>query len=228
MLSTQSPPWYSPVLSLRWRLVFVYSGLFGIFVVILSIFLYTSTSNLLLNNVKATLPQHTRDLRSLLIQELCSTAPSQTPAGFIQQNLGSDISEIYLLNKAGVVIASSDPVLLNHSFPSIRQDAFSSTTFQMPQPFQGHASNGKTGDGEILAIAPGNCVVPQRLPAYIAVLTTYANEQSTLQAILFALGIVSAVMIIVGALIISFFTGIMLSPVKQMTRATHASSASRD
>ena len=223
MSETQSAPWYSPVLSLRWQLAFVYSGLFGIFVVILSIFLYTSTSNLLLNNAKAAFPQHARDLRTLLIQDICTLTPAQTPTGFVHDNMGTDIDDVYLLNIHGLVIASNDSSLLNHTFPDIQASYFINPAVQTSQAFQGQTSAGKTGDGQILPVpVPADCASPTRLPAYIAVLTSYSSEQQTLQTILFTLGVVSIIMIVAGALTISFFTGVMLSPLKQMTRATRA------
>jgi two-component system, OmpR family, sensor kinase len=220
---SQNAPWYSPVLSLRWQLAFVYSGLFGIFVVILSIFLYTSTSDLLLNNAKAALPQHARDLRTLLIQDMCTLTPAQTPGKFVQANMGTDIDDIYLLNRHGLVLASNNNRQLNQIFPYIKASYFSSPASQMPQSFQGQTSAGKTGDGQILPVqVPTDCAASALLPAYIAVITSYSSERQTLQTILFTLGVVSIIMIVAGALVISFFTGVMLSPLKQMTNATRA------
>jgi two-component system OmpR family sensor kinase len=220
--STKGAPWYSPLLSLRWRLAVVYSALFGIFVILLSVFLYSSTSNLLLHNAQAAFPQRARALRTLLTEEVCSTTSSLSLKGFIQQNMTSDIDTIYLLDQNGKVIISSDESQARQSFPSVHPQLLNSALPDNGQTFQNNSSSGSApNDGLILPLsAPQNCLAPHHLPGYMVLITSYTNEQSSLRTILLMLGITSLFMIIIGALIISFFTGIMFKPLQQVTRAT--------
>lgn len=223
MSAIQSAPWYSPLFSLRWRLAVVYCALFGIFVITLSILLYSSTSNLLLHNAEMAFPPRARALRTLLVQEICSTRTPQTPASFIQQNMPSDVDQVYLLDSNGKVTASTDGSLLNQSFPYIKQTFFSNTSPNVNYTFQSHKPGDTADDGLLLSVRPSaDCLSPQYLPGYIAMLTSYSNEQDTLRTILLMLGITSAVMVVLGSLIISFFTGIMFKPLHQVIRATRA------
>ena len=223
MSSTRSAPWYGPFFSLRWRLAVVYSALFGIFVVLLSILLYSTTSNLLLDSAQAAFPGRARALRTLLIQEVCSTTNPQTPTSFIRQNMPSDADQVYLLDKDGKVVASNDGSLLNQPFPYLNNSFFSNAPTDVAKTFSGHTSSSNTSTGLLLSMQPpDNCISPQHLPTYIALLTSYNDEQNTLRTILLMLGIISAFMIGLGALIISFFTGIMFKPLHQVTRATRA------
>jgi two-component system, OmpR family, sensor kinase len=221
--ATQNTPWYAPLLSLRWRLAVVYSALFGIFVVLLSILLYSSTSNLLLSNAQAAFPTRARALRTLLVQEVCSTATPQTPANFIQQNMPSDVDHVYLLDKSGKVLASNDGSLLKQPFPYFSATFFANAPNNVEKSFPGPALSNATSTGLLFSLQPSqNCLSPQHLPAYIALITSYNDEQNTLRTILLMLGVTSALMIGLGALIISFFTGIMFKPLRQVTRATRA------
>jgi two-component system OmpR family sensor kinase len=208
---------------LRWRLAVVYSALFGIFVVLLSILLYSSTSSLLLNSAQTALPGRARALRTLLVQEICSTTNPQTPMSFIQQNMPNDVNQVYLLDKNGKILASSDGSLLNQAFPYLNSSFFSNAPANVEHTFPGNSLNNATSGGLLLSMKPPhNCLSPQRLPAFIALVTSYNDEQNTLRTILLMLGITSAFMIGFGALIISFFTGIMFKPLYQVTRATRA------
>lgn len=223
MSATKSAPWYSPLLSLRWRLAVVYSALFGIFVVLLSVLLYSSTSNLLLDNARLAFPTRARELRTLLIQEVCSTSAPQAPASFIRQNVPGDVDQVYLLDKSGKVFASSDGSLLNQPFPYLNTTFFANASKNMTKTFSGPTLNDATTSGILFSLQPTqNCLSPHQLPAYIALITSYNDEQSTLDTILLMLGITSAFMIALGSLIISFFTGIMFKPLRQVTRATRA------
>lgn len=223
MSASQGAPWYGPLLSLRWRLAVVYSVLFAIFVVLLSIFLYSSTSNLLLRNAQAAFPTRAHALRSQLIQEVCGTTSPQPPVSFIRQNMPSDVDQIYLLDKNGKILASSDGSLLNQPFPYLGKGFFQSVQPGASKSFSVHPPDDATSDGLLLSMQPSaNCLSSQRLPAYIALVTSYNDEQATLSTILLMLGITSAFMIGMGALIISFFTGIMFKPLSQVTRATRA------
>jgi len=222
--AAESAPWYSPLLSLRWRLAVVYSALFGIFVVFLSIFLYSSVSNLLLHDAQTAFPQRARALRTSLIEEVCNTPATspQVAKDFIRQNMPTDVDAVYLLDQNGKVIASSNGNLLAQPFPYVAATFFTHTPDAATQTFQAH-SKAVTSDGLLLPVqAPANCLAPQNLPGYIALLTSYADEQATLRTIMFTLGIISLFMILVGALTISFFTGIMFKPLRQVTRATRA------
>jgi signal transduction histidine kinase len=221
VLGKKNAPWYSLLVSLRWRLAIVYSILFAVFVSVLSIFLYSSISALLLQNARGAFPQHVQALRTLLTQEVCDTRSTQTLTSFVQQNKANDIDVIYLLDKDGKVSQSSDGSLLGQTFTDVNVHVFTITQDNVIQAFQGRVPDGKVGDGLLLSLhAPANCLAPQLLPGYVAVLTSYSSEQDTLQNILLMLGLSSAVMIVVGALIISFFTMIMFDPLKQVTRAT--------
>lgn len=216
-------PWYSPLLSLRWRLAVVYSLLFSVFVALLSIFIYDATSHLLLRNAQATFPQRAQELRTLLIEEVCDTSPTKTFTTFLQQNTTNDIDTIYLLDKNGKVLASSDGSLLNRAFPYTNPSFFTSAAAALTHPFQKQSPGPLSSDGLLLPLQPpANCLTPQRLPSYMAVLTSYSNERDTQRDILLMLGATSVFMIATGALIISFFTGIMFRPLKQVTRATRA------
>ncbi|HEX7737872.1 MAG TPA: HAMP domain-containing sensor histidine kinase [Ktedonobacteraceae bacterium] len=221
MSATQSAPWYSPLLSLRWRLAVVYSALFGIFVVLLSIFLYSSISNLLLHNAQQAFPTRARALHTLLIQEICSTTSPPSLTSFIQQNVPGDVDQIYFLNARGIVVASSDYHLFNRQFPYLSSSSFSTPPGKTTRSFTGPVASDATSAGLLFSLQPTpNCLSTSQLPAYMAVLTMYNDEQSTLRTILLMLGITSAFMIGLGALIISFFTGVMFKPLHQVTRAT--------
>lgn len=225
MSAAENAPWYGPLLSLRWRLAVVYSALFGIFVIFLSIFLYSSVSNLLLHDAQTAFPQRARALRTSLIEEVCNTQATspQVAKDFIQQNMPTDVDAVYLLDQNGKVIASSNGNLLAQPFPYVAASFFTHAPTAATQTFQAHSPEDVTSDGLLLPVlAPANCLAPQNLPGYIALLTSYANEQMTLRTILFTMGITSLFMILVGALSISFFTGIMFKPLRQVTRATRA------
>jgi two-component system OmpR family sensor kinase len=204
-------------------LAVVYSALFAIFVVLLSIFLYSSTSNLLLRSAQAAFPTRAHALRTQLIQEVCSTTSPQPPASFIRQNVPSDVDQVYLLDQSGKILASSDGSLLNQPFPYLDKDFFQKAPSDVNKSFSVHPLNNATSDGLLLSMqAAGTCPAHDVLPAYIALITSYNDEQATLRTILLMLGITSAFMIGMGALIISFFTGIMFKPLSQVTRATRA------
>ncbi len=221
MSPTQKAPWYSPVLSLRWRLAVVYSALFGIFVILLSIFIYSSTSQLLLSNAKPAFLQHAQGLRTQLTQEICDTSPTPTFARFLQQNTTNNIDTIYLLDTNGKVLASSGGSLLNQPFSYVNATFFTGASTNLTHPFQMNRPDMQTLDGLLLSLhAPANCLVPQRLPHYMAVLTSYDNEEGILRNMLLMLGYISVFMIVAGALIISFFTGIMFKPLEQVTLTT--------
>lgn len=223
MSPTPSAPWYSPLLSLRWRLAVVYSALFGIFVVLLSVLLYSSTSNLLLNNAHLAFPTRARALRTLLIQEVCSTTSPQPPAVFMKQNMPSDVDQVYLLDKNGKVLASSDGDLLKQPFPYLNTAFFANAPTNVTKTFPGSSLEDTTSNGILFSVQPTqSCLSPKQLPAYIALVTSYNDEQNTLNTILLMLGITSAFMVGIGSLIISFFTGIMFKPLSQVTRATRA------
>lgn len=221
MAAKQSAPWYGPLLSLRWRLAVVYSALFGIFVVLLSVLLYSSTSNLLLNSSQKAFPGRARALRTLLIQEVCSTSMPQEQRSFLQQNLPVDVDKVYLLDKSGRVISSNDGGLLRQSFPYINPSFFASAPTNVSKTFTGPMLNNTISSGLLLSLLPTpECASPHALPAYMALISSSADEQNTLRTILLMLGITSALMIGLGALIISFFTGVMFKPLNQVTRAT--------
>ncbi len=222
MSGIKSAPWYSPLFSLRWRLAVVYSALFGIFVILLSVFLYSSTSNLLLRSAQEAFPQRARALRTLLTQEVCTTSSTLSASALLRQNIPNDVDKIYLLDKSGKVIASSDGSLLNQPFPFANPSLLASPSDDAGQTFRTH-TGGVVSDGLLLGFqAPTNCLSPQHLPSYLALITSYTSEQNTLRTILLMLGITAAFMIVIGALIISFFTGIMFRPLHQVTEATIA------
>jgi signal transduction histidine kinase len=214
----QNAPWYSQVFSLRWRLAFVCSALLVVFVTILSIFLYYSTSDQLLNSAQMAFQQRALVLRSSLIQEVCGSSPAQTPGDFIRQNISNDISAIYLLNRAGKVVAGSNSSLLNRPFPYVNQTLLASADANEKQGQRFSASSSL--DGLLLSLPI--LIRCQGLPAYIAVLPSYTSEQNTMSTILLLLGVTSVVMISVGVVIISFATALMLKPLQQVTRATRA------
>lgn len=224
MSATKSAPWYRSLLSLRWRLAGVYSALFGLFVVLLSVFLYSSTSNLLLHSAQDAFSQRSRELRMVLIEGFCSGTASQGLRSFLQQNIPTDVDTIYLLDKHGIVTASSDDSMLRQPFSFIQSSFFARAPTGVIQTFQGNGGNGSIAkSGLLLSVQPPpNCIEPQHLPSYIALLTSYSSEQSTLRTILLMLDLASLLMIVVGALVISLFTGIMLKPLQQVTRATRA------
>jgi len=220
---TQSAPWYSPLFRLRWRLAVVYSVLFGVFVILLSVFLFNSTSNLLLRSAQTAFPQRARALRTLLTQQVCSTTSMPTVTSFLQQNIPSDVDRIYLLDSSGRVIVSSDGSLLHQTFPFVSPTQFTDSPADAMHGFQVHVPGAMASDGLLLSIqAPDNCQAPHNLPAYLVLITAYSSEQNTLRTILLMLGFTATFMIAVGASIISFFTGIMFRPLRQVTNATRA------
>jgi two-component system OmpR family sensor kinase len=145
---------------------------------------------------------------------------------FIRQNMPSDVDQVYLLDKNGKILSSSDGSLLNQAFPYFDAAFFASAPPNVASSFSGRAPNSSISNGLLLSLpAQGNCLSPQRLPAYMALITSYNDEQTTLRTILLMLGVTSAFMVGLGALIISFFTGIMFKPLHQVTRATRALAA---
>ncbi len=222
-MSETKDAWYGPLLNLRWRLAVVYSALFGIFVIALSIFIYYVTSQSLLQNAQVVFPQHAQGLRTLLTQEICDTVPPPTLANFAQQNTGNDIGRIYLLDQSGKVLASSNGSLLNQHFSYANPSYFAGSSANLTYPFEKPGSDSHMRDGLLLPLqAPANCLAPRSLPGYLAVLASYETEENTLSSILLMLEITAALMIVAGALIISFCTGIMFNPLQQVTRATRA------
>jgi signal transduction histidine kinase len=220
---TKSAPWYSPLFSLRWRLAVVYCALFSLFVIILSVFLYSSTSGLLLHNAQAAFPQAARELRAQLIQQVCDSSSTLALTSFLQQNKPAGVDSVYLLDKSGKVVVSSDGSLLQQPFPFIKPSSLASAPANAGRTFQGAHSGNAPSDGLLLPLqASTNCLTPQKLPAYMALITSYSSVQNTLRTILLMLGITAAFMIVIGSLIISFFTGIMFKPLRQVTRATMA------
>lgn len=221
MPAQPNAPWYGPLLSLRWRLAVTYSALFGIFVVLLGILLYSSTSNLLLQNAQAAFPAHAQGMRSLLIQDICNTTPPPTPADFLRQNMPGDVDQAYLLDTNGRVVASNNGSLLNQPFPYVSAGTFATAPASIP--FTGPILNGTTSVGLLLALQPSqHCLAPRHLPAYLALITSYNDEQNTLRTILLVLSITSVLMIGLATLIISFFTNVIFKPLHQVTRATRA------
>ena len=199
------------------------SALFGIFVVLLSVLLYSSTSNLLLNSSQKAFPTRARTLRTLLIQEVCSSTTPEDPGAFLRQNLPIDVDQVFLLDKNGLVSTSSDGSLLHQPFPYVNSSFFTSGSTNQTKIFTGPSFNNMPSTGLLLPLTPTpDCASPHLLPAYIALLTTSADEQNTLNTILLMLGITSALMIGSGALMIALFTGVMVKPLHQVTRATRA------
>lgn len=218
--------WYRSLLSLRWRLALVYSLLFCFFVILLSIFLYNSVSTLLLHSARDAFPPRARALRTLLIQEVCTRSGPQNLHNFLRENLPSDVDTVYLLDKNGTVIASNDNSLLKQPFPAFTPAFFAHALDNVSQTFENSAVNRTSGDGLLLSLsAPADCQAPQKLPAYMALLTTYSSEEHTLSTILLLLDLSSAFMIVIGALIIAFFTGILFKPLHLVTSATRALAA---
>lgn len=223
MSDRQNAPWYSPVLSLRWRLAVVYSVLFSIFVIILSLFIYSTASHLLLRDAQTSFPQQAQELRLLLIQEICDTSPTPTLTSFLQKNTTNDIDTIYLLDKQGQVVASSGKNLLNQPLRYANSAVGAHTSDNLVHSFQENIPDMPTLDGLFLPVhAPANCLAPQRLPSSLVVLTAYDSERDTSRNILLMLGFTAVFMVAAGALIISFSTEIMFRPLKQVTRVTKA------
>lgn len=221
----QSAPWYGLVFSLRWRLALVYIVLFSAFVLILSIFFYNFTATQITNYAQIAFQAHVQTLRSLLVHQVCDISPPQSLADFARQNMDSDIYAIYLLDNGGKVIASNDSNLVNKPFSSIGSPLLTNARSNMAlaQKLQNNSFAGSAHDGLLYAIRlPSTCKSPQNLPAYIGVLASHTNEQNSISALLLPLGITAALMIIVGALIISFFTVIMFKPLQEVTSATQA------
>ena len=201
----------------------MYSVLFSVFVIILSIFIYYTISQVLLRNARIAFPQHAQELRTLLVQQMCDSTPPPTYANFARKYTGNDITEIYLLNDKGTVLASSDGDMLNQHFSYANPAYFVSSSPNLSYPFEKATPGADHLNGLLLPLqAPLNCLAPQAMPGYMAVLSSYQNEQETLNTILWMLEITSALMIVLGALLISLFTSVFFSPLKQVTRATRA------
>ncbi len=221
---TPGSPWYGFVFSLRWRLAIVYSALFGIFVVLLSILLYSSTSNLLLHTAQVAFPTRAHSLSVLLVQEICGSTSPQSPMSFITQNMPTDVDQVFLLDKSGRVIASNNNTLLHQPFPYVSSSSFINAPASVDEVFSiSNTPAGTTSSGLLLSLQPlKTCPSSQLLPAYIALTTSYANEQNTLNTILLMLGIISAFMVVLGSLIIAFFTGVIFKPLDLVTRDNRA------
>lgn len=215
--------WPDSFFNLRWRLAFVFIILFTLFVSFLSLFTYNSISDSLLHDGQLAFPQRVEQLRTQLIRDVCHTISLQDAANFInQEEVTDDIDNIYLLNSSGYVISSSNGTLLNHLFPSITPTFFRTWHPTAAQSFKGTTDN-KAFDGLLLAIQPARtCPARSQFQGYLAATTSYSMEQATLRNLLLTIIIAALVMVIVGALIIFFLTGIMLNPLRQMIGATQA------
>lgn len=219
-------PWYHRFLSLRWRLAFVYIALFSIFVSVLSIFLYRSTADLLLNSGQMAFPQHVVEIRSQLLHDICDNNTLHQTNAILKQEPADDIDAIYLIDSSGRVTASNNSTLLNQPFPYIDHSFFSSPHPSVSKTFTGIERNGSSFNGLLVPLqAPPNCAVQNKLPPYLAIITSYSNERNTLRNILLLAGTASLLMIILGALVISLLTGVMLRPLQRVTRATQALAA---
>lgn len=219
MSGIQYAPWYSPVFSLRWRLSFVYSALFVVFVSILSVLLYNFTSEQLLHNAQATFQQHALALRTRLIQEACYRTSGQTLDAFIQQNDEGDIASISIIDNTGKVLASTDQGQINHPLSYINQTQMARADTSPQQALT--LSNGPSNDGLLLSVR--NAISCQSLtpaPAYIAILASYTSVQSTVNTLFLLLGVTTLIMVVVGILVISFATAFMLRPLGVVTGAT--------
>ncbi len=221
MSGIQFTHWYSPLFTLRWRLALVFSALLVIFVSVLSLFLYDVTSDQLLSNTMTISRQHAFAMRSQWYTDACARSPQQTPQDFIQEHLDNDTTALYFLDKSGLVVASNQTNLINHLFPYASQPLLANAAHntQVAQTF----ATDSTHQGLLLSLdLPASCLTQAHAPVYLAVLTSYANEQSTMNTLLLLLGLASTLVIIAGVLIISFVTAVMLRPLHEVTRATRA------
>lgn len=225
MSGKQSVPWYGLAFSLRWRLALVHIVLLSAFLVILIIFFYNFTSTQITNYAQAAFQAHVQTLRSLLVHQICDIAPPPSLADFARQNTDADVAAIYLLDKNGKVLASSDGSLLHQALPTATPALLTKARSNVALP-QRLAGSKSFHDGLLYAFrTPATCKAPQSLPAYIGVLNSHANEQNSISTLVLPLGIASALMILLGAGTISFFTVVMFKPLQQVTRATQALAA---
>ena len=215
--------WFRPFFNLRWRLAFVYVALFGIFVTILCGLLYSSANALLYRDGKTAFPQRVSEMRTQFLHDLCQNEPLQTTDNFIvQQNTSNDIDVVYILNSSGQVISSSNRTLLKHQFPYIDPAFFTSFHPATNGPFQVPHPGGDSSDGLLLSLqTPTDCSSPP-FNGYLAAITSYSTEHTTLSNLLTMIGVIAAIMIILGASIIFFLTGYMLRPLRDMATASQA------
>lgn len=209
--------------TLRWRLAIVYITLFTLFVIILSLFTYTSISSSLLHDGQLAFPQRAAQLRTQLVRDLCNDISLKNATNFIdQEEVTDDIDSIYLLNPLGQVISSSNGTQLNRSFSYIDPTFFSTWHPAASQSFHG-TSNNTSFDGLLVAVQPAaTCPAHSQFQGYLAATTTYSIEHATLRNLLLLISIAALIMITVGAIIIGVLTGVMLHPLRQMIGATQA------
>ncbi|HJT57618.1 MAG TPA: histidine kinase dimerization/phospho-acceptor domain-containing protein, partial [Ktedonobacteraceae bacterium] len=209
--------------TLRWRLAIVYISLFTLFVIILSLFTYTSISSSLLHDGQLAFPQRVVQLRTQLVRDLCNNISLKNATNFIdQEEITDDIDSIYLLNASGQVISSSNGTQVNRLFSYIDSAFFSTWHPAASQSFKGTTKN-SSFDGLLVAVQPAaTCPASSQFQGYLAATTTYGIEHATLRNLLLLISIAALVMIIVGAIIIVVLTSIMLHPLRQMIGATQA------
>lgn len=225
------PPWLRPFFSLRWRLAFVYVALFGLFVAILSVFLYSSVSASLLRDGRLAFPQRVTDLRAQVLTNIfCQNETLSSAGNFLKrESMPNDIDAFYILDTNGDVLSSSNGDLLGRPFPYITPAFFTNTrsVFNSSRPFSSYAfegtnPTGDTFDGLLEPLQPSKTCQASSFQGYLAATTSYDAEQATLNNLLFLIAVVATAMVVIGAALIVFFTGVMLSPLRHIIDTTHA------
>ncbi len=219
--------WLRPFFSLRWQLPLVFIALFVFLLLILSGFIYGSVATQLYNNGLTVLPHRvlgSNGVREQLINDLyCRGLPPSTALRSAEViNASNDIDAIYVLDRGGQVIVSSDGTLLHRAFPYINDQVLSSST--------GKSFATRDMNGEPIGIFLTRLMPPHpttgcsqsAIRGYLAVTTAYSAEHAILNSLLLIMVIAAIVIIAAGSTAIFFFTNLLLSPLRHMRDAAQA------
>lgn len=216
-------PWLRPFFHLRWRLAFVYLLFVSIFVIILSGFVYTSVNALIYRNAQTAFPQRVLELRTQFLRDLCHNETVVNAAAFLEQeNRQNDIDAVYVIASSGMVIASSDGMLLHQVFPALEPTVLNLFPSVAARPFQMPHAGSKTSDGFLVSLrSPQNCA-STHFEGYLAATTSYSVERTTLGNLFILIGVAALVMILLGSGVIVLLTDYMLRPLRAVAAAAQA------
>lgn len=215
--------WLSSFLSLRWQISFVYTLLFILFVMILSVFLYNTTANVLYNSAQMSFQQRFPALRTQANLDIyCNRQTPQEVVTLLGQgNTANDIDTISIVDTAGTVVASTDHNLLNSRFsypdPAYFKVVHSSTN---SQPFQITTADGDRGDGLLTFLAaPKRCSAQGgTFRGYLAVTTSYTSERATLKSLTTTMVVAAGIIMAIGMASMFFLIGVLLRPLRRMAQ----------
>jgi signal transduction histidine kinase len=218
--------WLSSFLSLRWQISFVYTLLFILFVIILSVFLYNTTATVLYSNAQTIFQQRFPALKTQANLDIyCNhQTPQETIALLGQGNMANDIDTISIIDTHGTVVASSDHSLLKSRFSYLGPTYFNVVHSSNSKPFQLTTSDGDSGEGLLTPLTPPTrCHAPtSAFQGYLAATTSYASERTTLKYLTVTMVLASGIIIAIGMACMFFLIGFLLRPLRRMAQTAQA------